>query len=453
MFDASLIMNANQDDAFLIVGLGVTGQALAAFLESKGKNYLICDDGATNEFTGKFFRGFLKSTTDSLQKKHIRAVFPSPGVALTHAVIQQARQEQIPVVGELELASFFLKADFIAVTGTNGKSTTVRLISALLEGAGINNGLKGNIGAPLISAVNEPPKPFYVIEESSYQLELIGSLRHKISVCLNVTDDHFDRYSGIEDYALAKANIFKNSKAADVFIFNYDDAHCLRMSHKSSARNIPFSLVHEFKEGAFVRGDNMVVRLDSREFQFDLKNSSLKGLHNIEDMLAALTSVVLVQSDESAVESYKKTLVDFEGLPHRLQKVLEHNGVEYYDDSKGTNVGAVVMALASFPGNVILLAGGRDKEGDYAPLRGLVRGKVKKLILFGEAKNKMAQVLAGTTSIEAVENMKQAVGVAQKVATPGDVVLLSPACSSFDQYKNYAERGDDFKKCVMEICH
>lgn len=434
----------------LILGYGLTGKALADFFEDQKIAYVICDDKNTVSRTGNFFRG-VTSLDDVAVKSQIKMVFPSPGIALMHPWCLWAHDARIPVVGELELASFYLSGDFIAVTGTNGKSTTVMLINALLKDAGAAVGLYGNIGAPLIAAVREPTRSCYVVEESSYQLELVGGLKHRVAVCLNVTSDHLDRYKNLEEYAAAKARIFKNSSPDDFFIFNYDDGFCLRMSWQSKARNIPLSLVHCFVEGAFVEEDDMMIRFDDKEFRFPLADCSLKGLHNVENMLASLAAVLVYKNDEASVASYRGTLKNFRGLPHRVEKFFSAGGIDFYDDSKGTNVGAVVMALAGFEKNVILIAGGRDKQGDYAPLQGLIKGKVKKLILLGEAKNAMEKSLQGTTEIKLVDDMRAAVREAMVSAESGDTVLLSPACSSFDQYHNYEERGRDFQNCVREL--
>ncbi|MBF0105267.1 MAG: UDP-N-acetylmuramoyl-L-alanine--D-glutamate ligase [Deltaproteobacteria bacterium] len=448
------VSNVSIEDYFLIIGFGVTGKALAAYFDKRNFNYYVLDDREDLICEGRNFLGSFTKDSElcGFTDKKLRAVFPSPGVSLTHPVVQKAKVSGVPIIGELELASFFLKGDFIAVTGTNGKSTTVKLINALLKDAGIQNGLKGNIGSPLITAVNEPPKPYYVIEESSFQLELAGSLRHKVAVCLNVTPDHFERYNSIEEYAMAKANIICNSGEDDIFVYNHDDRYCLNMSMDSRLKNIPFSLVHEFDEGAFVRDNMMIIRMDGESFGFDLRQCSLKGLHNTENMLAALTAALVVNKTPEAVKSYASTLKTFTGLRHRLEKVTSFQGIDFYNDSKATNVGAVVMALASFDQNVILLAGGRDKLCDYLPLKGLIQGKVKKLILMGEAREKMYRCFKDTTAVEMVEDMAQAVHAACRAATAGDTVLLSPACSSFDQYKDYKERGDDFENRVKSEC-
>lgn len=454
MTTQELLTNLNPDDCILIYGLGATGKALAKFCEEKKFCYFITDQNKNLAWEGKYFQGFLDSSHE-FEGKRIKFIIPSPGVPLTDPLVQKVLKEKIPIVGELELASLCLKGDFIAVTGTNGKSTTVKLINELLNDAGVENSLTGNIGFPLISAVSEPPKFWYVIEESSYQLELIGQMRHKIAVCLNVTNDHLNRHDSMADYAKAKSHIIKNSLVGDWFVFNEDDEFCVRMSWAAKdkkMRLLPFSLVNAPREGACIEKDHLVMRLEGREFKFDLKSCTLRGLHNQENMMAALLAVLVVNSEPKAIEAYRSKLKNFSALPHRVEKVGSFDGVEYYDDSKGTNVGAVVMSLASFDQPVILIAGGQDKNSDYFPLKGLLKGKVKKLILLGEAKEKMNQVLKDSADTVLVNDMREAVKMAHKSAVSGDVVLLSPACSSFDQYQNYEERGLDFQTCVKNEC-
>jgi len=460
MENESIIKEATPEDRFLILGYGVTGKAIAAFFDREGLNYFIFDDAGTVSDVGAGFQKQFGSVEElgSLIERNIKAVIPSPGVSLTHPVAQKANAQKVPMIGELELASFYLEGDFIAVTGTNGKSTTVKLINALLKDSGIENSLKGNFGSPLITAVNEPPAPFYVVEESSYQLELVGGLRHRISVCLNVSDDHLDRYPDLKAYSRAKENVILNSGSHDVFIYNADDRFCLGMAKRAKRAKrakvgslLPLSLVNKFEEGGFVDSQEMVIRRKGQEWRFPLARCALLGMHNQENMLAALLVVTEIASSDEVITSYRHTLSLFKGLPHRLQKVASLGGVDYFDDSKATNVGAVVMALASFHRPIVLIAGGRDKQGDYAPLKGLIQGKVKKLILMGEAQELMAKELQGTTDIALVHDMKEAVQVAHESVKEDDVVLFSPACSSFDQYENYMQRGDDFKQQVLAL--
>lgn len=452
-----IIKQLDQGAPALILGYGVTGKALADFCDSRGWSYYIADDSVSSDRQAKYFLGQWPQVPQNatnrptfFHDKNICSLFHSPGVSLSHPLVRQARKESIPVLSELDLASHFLKGKLIGVTGTNGKSTTVKLLQGLLCEAGLEASLKGNFGAPLITAVSEPPTLFHVVEESSFQLETINSLHHDYAICLNVTDDHFERHSDISEYTRAKAMIIRNAKPSDVFVYNQDDMWCVRMARESRARNLPFSLVQHLEEGGFLQGDHLVIKLAGREFRFDTDECALKGLHNFENMLAALLVALSIEQGEKAVLAYRRTLKTFESLPHRMQVFCVRDGITFIDDSKGTNVGAVVMALASLEKNVILIAGGVDKGGDYSPLRGILKGKVKKLILLGEASQKMNRALGDVVDSSVVSGMREAVAVAKDVARSGDTVLLSPACSSFDQYKNYHERGNDFQNRVQE---
>ncbi len=440
---------------YIVLGLGITGCALIDFLieqkvevvafdEEEEEKFKKVTDKYSKEYSKQkinfFFKNFPKKVFEDCQ-----GVFVSPGVPLTRSWIQEAKTKKIPIIGELELASRYLQQGVVAVTGTNGKSTTVTLLDSILKEGGLKSGLKGNIGSPLITALAEPPKDIYVVEVSSYQLETIESFHPKISVLLNITEDHLERYKDCDDYARAKARIFMNQTANDTFIYNADDPYCLRMSKASPARPIPFSLVNSFVEGGFVDSEEMVMRIGEREDRYSLAECSLKGLHNQENMLAAILSAMILGVKK---DSIAKALANFKSLSHRMELAGVYEGISFYDDSKGTNVGAVVMSLASFEKGVILILGGRDKGGDYSPLKSLISGKVKALIVLGEAKLKILEKLEGLCPTYSVENIKEAVEKSFEMGSAEDVVLLSPACSSFDQYKNYAERGRDFQKWV-----
>lgn len=447
-----------QKGKYLVVGLGVTGTALIDFLldremivvgyeELSGENF-----GKTKEkFKGKAVEFYLGSLPQTVFE-NLKAVFVSPGVGLTRPWNDEAKRRSIPVIGELELASRYLQGKIIAVTGTNGKSTTVSLLHEILKAGGFSSSLKGNIGSPLLTEVGRPPRNYYVVEASSYQLETISCFHPAISVVLNVTADHLERYPDMEAYAAAKARIMMNQTADDFFIANADDPYCRRMAKEAPCRTIPFSLVNRFDEGGFIDGNKMVIRWNGCETQYPLDHCSLRGLHNQENMLAAvLSATVIAVGAAPTEETIRMILRTFKSLPHRLEEVGIFRGIRFYDDSKGTNVGSVVMSLASFEKGVILILGGRDKGGDYAPLVPLIRAKGKGIVVLGEAQEKIAGELEGVKPVHRVKTMKEAVEKSFEIGSTGDVVLLSPACSSFDQYKNYAERGDDFKKWVFHF--
>lgn len=430
----------------LIIGLGKTGQALLDYFSERKIPCVGFDEEPAEKFESlkeKYLAVDLYFSEFPKIFEMIEQVFVSPGVPPTRKWVQEAIEKGIPVTGELEFAFCQIHGSVIAVTGTNGKSTTVSLLHAMLKAGGKKSSLKGNIGQPLVAAVSEPPQDFYVVEVSSYQLETVETFHPKVAVMMNVTADHLERYKDMDDYATTKERITHNQNAADYFVFNADDTYCMRMARRSKAHLLPFSLVNVQKEGGYVDRNEMVVRVNGNESRYQLADCSLVGLHNQENMLATILSAKAVGLSDDVIGH---TLRNFQALPHRLAKVGTFRGITFYDDSKGTNVGSVVMSLASFDENVILILGGRDKGGDYAPLKSLIKGKVKALIVMGEAREIIEKSLGGIKPTYVVETMKEAVKQAYTVAASGDVVLLSPACSSFDQYKNYAERGDDFCK-------
>jgi len=444
--DLSKLLESIDDGFVAIIGFGVTGKALAEFFENRKIPYAIYDQKEV-ACQGTYYINE-KITEELLSSEKVKVLFPSPGVSLKNPLIQAAQTNDIPIVGELEWAASLLKGEFIAVTGTNGKSTTVRLIDCFLRDAGNSCVAKGNIGSPLITAVSEPPLSYYVIEESSYQLELVGSLHHKIAICLNVTDDHLDRYDGLHDYARAKANIIKNSTSSDYFIYNADDPLVSEMAKSTQAKTLSFSLSKLQEEGAFADNEKIIIQMDGKKYEFLQRDLALKGLHNLENVMASLLAVLTLKNDEKSIAAYHGTLKSFVGLPHRMEKVLEKNGVTFYNDSKATNIDAVVMALASFEENVVLIAGGRDKDSNFSKLKGLVQGKVKHLILFGEAREKINEAIGNVVKTTLVDSLDEAVNKVFSDISDGDTVLLSPACASFDQYTNFEERGKHFKELV-----
>lgn len=437
---------------YLVVGLGKTGEVLLSFLLNSGGTCVAFDELSEDRihelkkvFSGKSVEFYFADLPSKVLEK-CDSVFVSPGVPLTGQWFQEVTKREIPVVGELELASRNLKGSLLAVTGTNGKSTTVSLIDAILKSGGKSSSLKGNIGSPLLSAVEEPPQDFYVVEVSSYQLETIDTFHPKIAIVLNVSPDHLERYDSFDEYAKAKAKISMNQTSQDFFIYNADDPYCLRMARVADGQKIPLSLVNSQSEGGFVEREELVIRLGGKEDRYPLKQCLLKGLHNQENMLAAILATTLLGIKRDDV---LKTLENFKGLPHRLERVAEFEGIQFFDDSKGTNVGSVVMSLASFDKNIILIMGGRDKGGDYSPLKSLIANKAKAVIVLGEARSKIVNALEKVKPIFEVNTMKEAVLKSFEIAQRGDTVLLSPACSSFDQYKDYVARGDDFKEWVF----
>jgi UDP-N-acetylmuramoylalanine--D-glutamate ligase len=439
----------------LVVGLARTGLATATFLKYKGSLVSTTEmkpkeemREAVQEFEEK---GFLMEwgghRTETFLKQDLIVV--SPGVDLKIEPLQAASNKGIRILSEIELAYRFIDIPIIAVTGTNGKTTTTLLIGEMLKEEGKKVGVGGNVGDPLILFAEGGDRwEVLVVEISSFQLEAIEEFRPRISVLLNITEDHLDRYTGYEEYIEAKARIFANQNSGDVAVLNRDDPIVLGFREKVKAKKILFSLKERLSEGAYTNGDNVVLKLGAKEEKYSLAKTPLKGIHNVENMMAALTAARVYGCSKKAVET---VLNRFEGLEHRLEFVREIKGVRFYNDSKGTNVGSVVKSLQSFSEPVILIAGGKDKNGDLSPLRELIQSRVKQLILIGEAKERMNRELGDLTDTAMAKTLEEAVRFAYQTAKKGDVVLLSPACSSFDMFKDYKERGKVFKDAVHRI--
>jgi UDP-N-acetylmuramoylalanine--D-glutamate ligase len=365
--------------------------------------------------------------------------------------LQGAAKRGIPVIGEIELASRFLDIPIAAVTGTNGKSTVVVLLGEILKAAARRTFVGGNLGTPLIEAV-AGRWDVAVVEVSSFQLESIEKFQPRVGVHLNLTDDHFDRYKDLEDYGRAKARLFENQTATDYALLNRNDRNVWKLADKVRSRVIGFGIARG-ESGAAIWFDEpanaMAYEFDNaHRGQVSLKRFRLRGRHNISNAMAAAAAALALGVAPDVIE---RALASFRGLPHRIEVVHEKGGVTYIDDSKGTNVGAVVEAIDALAPPIILIAGGLDKGGDYAPLRKPLGDKVKLAIFNGAARDKMAFALQGVTKIETVSTLREAVDHAARAARPGDTVLLSPACSSFDQFKDYAERGNVYKELVRAL--
>ncbi len=439
----------------LVVGLARTGLATVQFLREKGA--VVSTSEIKPEAEMKEVSEQLRTWAISTEwgghtvKQFIgqELIVLSPGVEPTLEPLRRAVDQGIPVISELELAYRFVESPILAITGTNGKTTTTLLIGEMLKEAGKRVGVGGNVGEPLILFANGKNRwDLLVVEVSSFQLEGIETFRPRCSILLNITEDHLDRYARYEDYIEAKIRIFKNQRAEDFAILNRDDPIVMKYEENVRARKFFFSLKGEVTEGSFFNGREVILRLVDREERYDLAQALLKGVHNVENMMAAILAARLFKSPQKAVE---KVLGHFKGLEHRLEFVREVEGVSYYNDSKGTNVGSVIKSLQSFQNPIILIAGGKDKQTDLHPLRVLIRDRVKKMILIGEAKQRMARELGSFTDTVMAETLEEAVLLARHTARRGDVVLLSPACSSFDMFKDYKERGEVFKEAVNRL--
>jgi UDP-N-acetylmuramoylalanine--D-glutamate ligase len=439
-----------------VVGMGRSGVAAALLLARKGAEVLILDD-RQKEISSPLRDFNLSEGKGSPIRFHPGAwreedlftaecVVLSPGVPLKKLPLKKLEALRIPLIGELELAATFLSAPLIAITGTNGKSTTTTLVGEILKNWGWQVFVGGNLGTPLSEAVG-PAWDFIVVEVSSFQLESIVRFRPRIAALLNVTPDHLDRYPDLLSYRKAKWRIFENQSGEDHAIFNGDDLSAIPPSLKSSP--ILFSRTQTPQRGVYLSEGEIVSNLwGEAEPILRLDALKIKGAHNVENAMAAIAMTLLCGC---SIECIRQTLTQFKGLPHRMESVREARGVKYINDSKGTNVGAVMKSLEGLNAPVILIAGGKDKEGDFTPLRELVQKKVKRLILLGEAQEKMARTFSKHPAVERVDSMAQAVERAAASADPGDIVLLSPACASFDLFRDYQHRGEAFKQAVMGL--
>ncbi len=375
----------------------------------------------------------------------------SPGVPGNIPVLRQARQANIPVYSELEVASWLLRSPMIAITGSNGKTTTTTLTGKIFEAAGRPVIVAGNVGTPLSAfAENSAPDGVAVIEVSSFQAEGFLHFRPKIGVLLNLSPDHMDRYVSVEEYYAAKKRVFENQRSDDYLVYNDDDEEVKRWTESIRARKIPFSVRNTLAFGAFIRDNRILYKVNDTEVDVLATDElGIRGKHNVYNALAAVLCASLMQVPPDVI---RKVLRDFKGVEHRLELVAEINGVKYYNDSKATNVDSAYYALDSFTGKKIWwIAGGKHKGSPYTPLRELVRKNVRGMLLIGQAASIIESDLSGCAPVIQAETLDNAVRLAFGQAAPGDVVLLSPACSSYDQFNNYEERGRRFKEAVHNL--
>ena len=433
----------------MVLGLARTGQATARFLAQQGAAVLVSDlrpaadlQPQLNALAGLPIQ-YRLGGEDLNWLEGVDMVVPSPGVPMNNVLLQEAGQRGVEIISEIELAYRSLSLPLIAITGTNGKSTTTTLIGEILRATGAKAFVGGNLGVPLIEC-GAGDWEWGVVEVSSFQLEWVKRFRPRIAVLLNISEDHLDRYPDIAAYAHAKQRIFAAQDQEDIAILNRDDPRVwpMRQQLRSQVVSIGFS---EVRKGVFAESDTIVWRDGRGEEKFSLAAVKIKGVHNIENMMAAIAATKALGVGHEVIQ---KILDTFPGLEHRLEFVRNKNGVCYFNDSKGTNVGAVEKSLASFSDPVILIAGGVDKGGDYSPLQKYVRQRVRRLVLLGAAKDIIAEALGHLTETVTVTDLAAAVADAAAHARPGDIVLLSPACSSFDMFRNYAERGQAFKSLV-----
>lgn len=435
--------------------MGKTGMATAAFLGSQGARVVATDEKPQRQWDGLYeqianekwleagaYEAGILSGADM--------VIPSPGVPPGNEILQAAIREKIPVISEIELAYLFLKIPLIAVTGTNGKTTTVSLLGDILSQAGKKVFVGGNIGNPLIEYAASEQKDDYVVAEiSSFQLQWAVQFHPFVAILLNVTPDHINYHGSFDEYRRIKTRIFANQQKNDFAILNAEDPVQGSMARDIRAQVTWFSSTKELQRGIYLKGDTLVFKtFDGSEERYPLTMIKIPGLHNVENVMAAVMAARFCGCNKDLIIS---AISGFRGLPHRIEFAGEKKGVRFYDDSKGTNVGSVLRALDTFAGPVVLLLGGRDKNGDFDALRPQLKEKVKRVILFGEARDRIGSLIGDGVESEKKQTLREAVVSAYKNAAAGDVVLLSPGCASFDEFKDYKDRGNFFKEVVGNL--
>lgn len=440
----------------LVVGLGRSGVASAFFLQDRGAKVTVSDSKSEaqlqNEIAALLDRGVSIETGQHGERtfRDQDLIVVSPGVPSDQPQLQHARTLGIPVIGEVELAFRFLQGKVIALTGSNGKTTTTTLVGEILAKSGRKTLVGGNIGTPVISLVPQSTADSVVVLEiSSFQLETIQQFRPWIAAILNITPDHLDRHRTFQAYIDAKARIFENQQAGDFAVLNADDPTCVGLKDRIKSSLTWFSRKREVEAGAFLRGDQIVFR-DRQGEQTVLSRGDvhLKGAHNLENVLAGVTMSMLAGCRPDQV---RQAVSEFRAVEHRLELVTTVNGVAFYNDSKATNVDATMKALESFPGKIHLILGGKDKGSDYSVLNPLLRQRAKRVYLIGAAAEKIAAQIQGATPLVRSGMLDRAVRQAFESATPGDIVLLAPACASFDQFENYEHRGRVFKELALSL--
>jgi UDP-N-acetylmuramoylalanine--D-glutamate ligase len=376
-------------------------------------------------------------------------IIPSPGVPADDPYLAMARSKGITIWSEVELAYRFLEGKLIGVTGSNGKTTTTTLVHHILKSGGFQSILAGNVGTPLIACVDRlNAETVAVVELSSFQLELLEKFRPDIGVFLNLAPDHLDRHKTLEAYGAVKSRLFENQTELDAAVFNADDAPTVRLAPKKP-QVFWFSRRKPVTQGTCLRGADILVVGDTKnEFVMKQNEIPLPGAHNLENVLAAVTATRLAGTDTPTIA---RAVRSFAGVEHRLEFVQEIHGVRYYNDSKATNVDATLKAIDSFPGRILIILGGKDKGSDYTVLQAPLREKVILALLIGSATDKIEKQITGSVAIERATTIERAVEMASHAARPGDIVLLAPACASFDQFQNYEHRGRVFKELVHQM--
>ena len=440
----------------IILGGGESGVGAALLGIQKGYDVFVSDKG---EISKKYKEVLLHNKIDFEEKNHTESkvlnahlVIKSPGIPDNVPLVLELKEKSIPVISEIEFAAEYTDATIVGITGSNGKTTTTLLVHHILKNAGLNVGVAGNIGDSFAQQVAEENYKNYVLEISSFQLDGIDKYNSHIAILTNITPDHLDRYEyDFNKYIASKFRITKNQKSTDYLIYDADDAAIKNwlQNNTTEAKLVPFSIEKELEYGAFLKDNNIIININKDKLIMPLSTLSVKGKHNTKNAMAATMAAQLLKVRK---ESIKESLSNFEGAEHRLENVAKIRGVEYINDSKATNVNATFYALECMDKTTVWIVGGVDKGNDYNDLLPLVREKVKAIVCLGMDNEKIKNTFGNVVDlIIETAGAEEAVKVSHKLAEKGDVVLLSPACASFDLFENYEDRGRKFKKAVRSL--
>ncbi len=443
-------------EKLVVLGAGESGVGTAILGNKEGYEVFVSDSKRIAE---KYKNVLLNLGIEFEEEGHSEArilaadlVMKSPGIPEKVPLVKRIREAKVPIVSEIEFAARYTDATIIAITGSNGKTTTTMLTHHLLKKEGLNVGMAGNIGDSFAKMVAEEEKDFYVLEVSSFQLDDIEFFKPHIAVITNITPDHLDRYDyKFENYVASKFNISRNQDESNFFIYDTDDQTIYEAltRFQIQARKLPFSLEKEVIPGAFVKDNTITITIDKEKINMPTETLALEGQHNLKNAMAASMAAQLVKVRKQTI---RESLQDFQGVEHRLEKVLKINNVQYINDSKATNVNATFFALDSLHTPTVWIVGGEDKGNDYTELLPLVREKVKAIVCLGLDNHKIIETFGPVVDLMVeTYSMEEAVKVSYKIASQGESVLLSPACASFDLFKNYEDRGNQFKDAVRKL--
>ena len=437
----------------VILGLALSGAAAAKLAVRQGADVFVSDNQDTLELQGTLTElkalgilGELGKHSDQIYESDLWVI--SPGISQDSELVQKAQSNDIPIISEIEFASWFTEAPILAITGSNGKTTTAHLLAKMIQTDDLHGTLAGNVGIPfaemvLENLVNPDPKRVWVLEISSFQMEFIEHFKPYIAIFLNITPDHLNRYPSMEEYIAAKMNMWSRQTAEDFIVYNADDTILVEEIAESTSRKIAFGLGHHPE--AIFQPNRTKIYTEEHATLIEMNQLALPGKHNLANALAAATAAHLMGVPNKSIAA---TMSQFSGVPHRLEPIAEINGVTYINDSKATNMEAVQVALESFTQPIILILGGLDKGGDFRSLLPHTHNNLKEVIAFGQAKELILTALRDAVRSTSVIDLKEALEFAQNCSQPGDVVLLSPGCASFDQFKNFEERGNHFRSLV-----